>query len=140
MDKLILVITASGVGVMGVWIAMRRWLADGSRHGPSDDTPIQIIRNSPSKRRRFYYGVSVQPGPEACKDVEKIRSQRFLTTEAPKLPLPGCSRSHCRCTVIPEDDRRAGFDRRGDSFAALGELNLHERKRRRKASPDRRDK
>ena len=30
----------------------------------------------------------------------------------------------CRCVLRPENDRRAGFDRRDDSFSAYGDFKI----------------
>ena len=92
-------------------------------NGPSD--PVPVTRNAPSKRLQKFYGVSVQPGINACSAVEKIRGRRYLTLEGPKLPLPNCPNTDCRCVLRPENDRRAGFDRRDDSFSAYGDFKTH---------------
>jgi hypothetical protein len=42
--------------------------------------------------------VGVVPGKEACEAAQKLRSQRFLTREAPRLPLPDCTnQDKCQC-------------------------------------------
>ncbi len=105
----------------------------------AEPVPVRVARNVPLGRKRNYYGVSVHPGINACEAVEKLRWKRFLTTEAPKLPLPGCKRPACRCFLQPENDRRSGFDCREDSFSAYGDYRPHAYKQRRtKKGPDRR--
>lgn len=91
--------------------------------GQSD--PVPVTRNAPSKHLQKFYGVSVQPGINACAAVEKIRGRRYLTLKGPTLPLPNCSNTECRCVLRPENDRRAGFDRRDDSFSAYGDFKTH---------------
>lgn len=42
--------------------------------------------------------VGVVPGNPACEAVQKLRDQRFLSRESPRLPLPECTRQNqCRC-------------------------------------------
>ncbi len=56
--------------------------------------------------------VKVRPGLNACKRVEQIADQLFLSREAPVLPLPYCTETECRCHYLFMDDRRSGLDRR----------------------------
>ena len=60
-----------------------------------------------------YHAVSIEPREKGCQAVELIQSQRFLSDDAPGLPLPDCSASDCRCKYIHFADRRSGArDRR----------------------------
>ena len=63
--------------------------------------------------------VRVRPGLNACKRVEQITDQVFLSREAPVLPLPYCTEPECRCHYLFLDDRRSGLDRRVE-MAKLG--------------------
>ncbi len=69
---------------------------------------------------RRWHAVSVKPGPGACDVADTGRDRRWLSREAPLLPLPGCSRPEsCRCTYQHHEDRRS-LDRRAgdiDAFA-----------------------
>jgi hypothetical protein len=47
----------------------------------------------------YHYG-------NACEAVEKLEGKRFLSKEAPRLPLPGCGAEHCRCRYVHFKDRR----------------------------------
>jgi hypothetical protein len=103
--------------------AVQRSGSEAAISGQSD--PVPVTRNAPSKHLQKFYGVSVQPGINACAAVEKIRGRRYLTLKGPRLPLPNCSIADCRCVLRPENDRRAGFDRRDDSFSAYGDFKTH---------------
>lgn len=60
-------------------------------------------------RREPWHAVRLVPGPRSCATVEALRSQRFLSAEAPRLPLPGCAlRATCACVYRHYADRRAG--------------------------------
>ena len=93
--------------------------------------PVEVKRNAPSRKDKHFYGAAVQVGRNPCDAVKAMANQRFLSDEAPRFPLPDCNRSECRCFVQPQSDRRAGYDRRGDSFSAYGnfEADRHEQKR-----------
>lgn len=58
-----------------------------------------------------YHSVSIQPRGAACEIVRRMAGERFLATEAPSIPLPGCTRRDCRCVYEHFDDRRL-IDRR----------------------------
>jgi hypothetical protein len=93
--------------------------------------PVAVTRNQPRQQAYHHYGVSVQLDNNPCDAIRAIADHRYLSAEAPRLPLPDCDRDECRCFVQPQDDRRAGYDRRGDSFSAYGnfELDRHTQKR-----------
>lgn len=77
-------------------------------------------RNNRKWDRRTDYGtthpfhaVSIAPVENCCPAVESIKSQRFLSEEAPSLPLDKCSAVACQCKYIHYADRRSGArDRR----------------------------
>jgi hypothetical protein len=43
-----------------------------------------------------------------------LRGQRFLSREAPQLPLKACDREDCTCRYEHHQDRRKGFRRARD--------------------------
>lgn len=59
-----------------------------------------------------FHAVSVKPGSYACGAVTEIVGKRFLASEAPELPLPGCTAAKCECHFVHYRDRRSGKDRR----------------------------
>lgn len=59
-----------------------------------------------------FHAVSVKPGLIACHKASTLNGTRYLSNEAPPLPLPGCGESSCSCRFIHHSDRRAGDDRR----------------------------
>ena len=88
---------------------------------------------------RRWHGVSVKPGPGACSVADNGRARRWLSREAPMLPLPGCSRPEsCRCTYQHHEDRRS-MDRRAedtDAFARPVKVANERRTRKtRRATP-----
>ncbi len=79
----------------------------------SDEVPIDDSADTK------WRSVKVRPGLNACKRVEQISDQLFLSREAPVLPLPYCTEPECRCHYLFMDDRRSGLDRRVE-MAKLG--------------------
>jgi len=53
-----------------------------------------------------YHAVAIVPGASCCSAARDLRTQRFLSREAPPLPLAGCTVSPCRCSYKHFDDRR----------------------------------
>lgn len=56
-----------------------------------------------------WHAVSIVPGSGACQPALAVRGKRFLSGEAPPLPLPGCANpSACKCVYRHHQDRRSG--------------------------------
>ena len=73
-----------------------------------------------------YQAVSVRSRLCSCAAVFETDGKRFLTKEAPLLPLAGCDAARCECRYQRHEDRRVEGDRRGfaglrtDLYAAAG--------------------
>ena len=62
-----------------------------------------------------YRGVQViGPDAECCEAVNAIEGKRYLSEEAPMLPLSGCAATECRCRYEPFYDRRTEPRRASD--------------------------
>lgn len=59
-----------------------------------------------------FHCVEVIPHSTCCAEVEKVQGVRFLSAEAPHLPLPGCDEPNCHCDFRHHEDRRHNEDRR----------------------------
>jgi hypothetical protein len=130
------------IGIAAVWFTRFRKPAGetgalGRRYKSAG--PVQVTRNEPSKRVYHYYGAAIQLDGNPCDAVRAIADQRFLSEDVPHFPLPECDRDECRCMLKPQDDRRAGYDRRGDSFSAYGNFELDRHRQKRHDKKDRRD-
>ena len=73
-----------------------------------------------------WHAVRIVGRPGACAIGEKVRAKRFLSDEAPRLPLAECpSRWRCKCIYRHFPDRRAKSrretDRGGLSWPGFGE-------------------
>ncbi|MEO0997873.1 MAG: hypothetical protein AAFX58_10170 [Pseudomonadota bacterium] len=61
----------------------------------------------PAARPRSFAAVSVRPSATgACRAAKLVTGQRFLTDQAPMLPLAGCDRASCDCRYVHYSDRR----------------------------------
>jgi hypothetical protein len=66
---------------------------------------------------KAWHAVGVVPGEAACEAAQRLRGQRFLSRDAPRLPLPDCSnQDRCQCKYQHMTDRR-GEPRRSDDSA-----------------------
>jgi len=83
--------------------------------------------NTP-KRARYFHAVAIVPNMSACPDARAIAGIRYLSREAPPLPLPACPwPERCRCRFEKFEDRRQD-DRR--DIASSGRWYAGEEKRR----------
>lgn len=77
----------------------------GPRKPPSDPaaTGARIRITNP------WHAVSVECDRHGCPQAQRLAGQRFLSGQAPQLPLVSCSNPQgCRCVYRHHDDRRAG--------------------------------
>jgi hypothetical protein len=91
-----------------------------------------------------YHAVSIKFGENACAAAKGMTGHRFLASDAPRLPLPGCDAAVCECRFAHHKDRRAGKDRRspfgrGSIGGGTGRFDKERREksdRRKSADPD----
>ncbi len=54
-----------------------------------------------------YRAVTIEHGPNCCRSASAIHGKRFLSSNAPKLPLANCAiPGLCQCEYRPLHDRR----------------------------------
>jgi len=82
-------------------------------------------RRSSVRAGNPFHAVSVHPAATSCLAAETIRGQRFLSEQAPALPLEACTATSCNCRYVHHVDRRRGNgDRRGVGPAEEGFLGF----------------
>ena len=60
-----------------------------------------------SLQKNPYHCVSVEHGLYACATVRRMAETRYLSKDAPPLPLPTCGGNRrCQCRYVHFDDRR----------------------------------
>lgn len=62
----------------------------------------------PRRAANAYHAVSILPGPQACAAARALSSKRYLSREAPTLPLKACDQGQCSCRYAHHEDRRKG--------------------------------
>jgi len=81
--------------------------------GPSKTEP------PPKRKPNQYHAVSVVAGPQACAVARALADKRFISREAPPLPLAGCTQEHCDCRYAHHEDRRKGPRRASEMGVAV---------------------
>jgi hypothetical protein len=76
-----------------------------------------------------WHAVSIVPGTGACGAARRFKGVRFLSKDAPRLPLPACAAPHCTCRFKHHDDRRAGPRRRSEQGMISAPYSGSERRR-----------
>jgi hypothetical protein len=80
-----------------------------------------------------WHAVSIVPKGICCELVKSLRSSRFLSAEAPRLPLQECTMpSSCTCAYRHYEDRR-GRARRADELRGIPRSRWTAEERRSKA-------
>lgn len=63
-------------------------------------------------RGNIFHGIAIEPGNRACEAVRQLAGKRYLSEEAPRLPLDECQCVHgCRCVYRHFSDRRTDVRR-----------------------------
>jgi hypothetical protein len=105
----------------------------GARAGSA--TVARNLQNAP--KRKGWHAVSIDAKPLSCAAALELRKTRYLSKDAPTLPLKECSnRAACRCTYKHHEDRRAK-PRRAAETGTSSTGKKHDSERR--ASRGRRD-
>ena len=92
------------------------WFLRQRQAAKSEDAKTTV---RPSGTKSAYHAVSIKFPSNACKAAREMQGRRFLSTAAPRLPLPNCDSQECSCRFVHHKDRRAGRDRRSP-FAPSG--------------------
>jgi hypothetical protein len=104
------------------------WLRNLFRPKPAKPTrPVTRAKGTPGAQP--FHAVSIIPGQHACAASYRFTGYRFLSRQAPKLPLPTCDAFHCTCRFKHYADRRAGPRRRSDIGLMSGHYPGTDRRR-----------
>ncbi len=95
--------------------------------GRSEPEPKPVAVKKPVNA---YHAVTVAPGHRNCAAVRALRDRRFLSREAPALPLERCDVAECTCRYEHYDDRRKGHRRAHDLGVSIDGYEGDERRTR----------
>lgn len=98
-------------------------------------TGSATARTSKPAQRKHFHCVEVQFGSPACPAAQRLAGMRFLSDDAPGLPVSGCNVHTCNCGYQHHDDRRE--DDRRNAYRHWG-IELPELSGERRARRDRR--
>jgi len=75
----------------------------------------------------LFHGVSIHSGSDcACTAVNTVSGVRYLSADAPMLPLDRCNTpGSCRCTYKHYQDRRSGSRRDSDIGLPVNRMSLN---------------
>jgi hypothetical protein len=86
---------------------------------------------APAMPRTEWHAVSIVSSAACCPAARGLLGSRFLSKEAPRLPLRHCSMSaECRCSYQHHDDRRALSRRTPDPWSPGKGFHSGEERRR----------
>ena len=71
--------------------------------GRAEPEPRPVAAKKPANP---FHAVTIATGPRACAPARLLRDRRFLSREAPALPLKACDCTDCACRYEHYDDRR----------------------------------
>ena len=80
--------------------------------------------------RRPWHAVMIVTSGTACPAAIGCRGKRFLSSEAPRLPLPECVAESCGCKYRHYDDRRNAPRRAEERGAAPSRVSNNRRAKR----------
>ena len=85
----------------------------------------------PASIPKKWHAISIEAKPLSCVAAQDLRRKRFLSSEAPVLPLEGCAkRATCPCTYRHHDDRRSKATRRDAGSGISASASKHGAERR----------
>ena len=99
---------------------------------PSDE-PGQPVAQP--RKPASHHAVSIATGPRCCGPARALRGERFLSREAPKLPLKDCDAADCACRYEHHQDRRQNLRRARDMGVAISRLSSFLRRESTMAKP-----
>lgn len=122
----------------GLLVLTVAWLVVRIRHNKeAEKAESRPARSNTGK----YHAVAIKYSENACDAAKAMTGRRFLSTAAPRLPLPECNLLECRCQFAHYKDRRAARDRRSPfaTAASSGATGSYKMERREKTDRRKRE-
>ena len=93
------------------------------------DSAAQSSATAKERALKRWHAVTVSAGQNACAAAKACKGKRFLSKEAPSLPLEGCDSAKCHCTYRHFDDRRGAPRRRDEAIGPTASRANAERRK-----------
>ena len=94
------------IALLLIWLWVRR------RQAKQLEVALKADRTRSVSKNTAYHAVAIRADGNCCDAARRLQGTRFLSTEAPPLPLPDCDAAECTCRFAHYNDRRSGKDRR----------------------------
>ena len=86
--------------------------------GKRQEPPVKTVAKANSQWiSNPWHAVSVAPGEHACALARGETEVRYLSKDAPQLPLKGCELTTCTCRYRHYEDRRTSRRRAADLWS-----------------------
>jgi hypothetical protein len=99
-------------------------------------THLKVIAKSGTSKAHCWHAVSIVRGRQSCAAIARITGKKWLSAEAPQIPIAGCTLKRCECRYRHHADRRS-TDRRESKGLKSGAPKEGER---RSSDSDRRNR
>lgn len=108
-----------GIALIGGLIYFIRHKSDrSSSNKPHRSRKPHLARQKPENEKgkktvnnTAFHCVETHHHGKCCKAVKALHGKRFLSSEAPILPVQGCTEAHCECDYVHHNDRRCEIRR-----------------------------
>jgi len=107
------------VGILAILILLLL-LIFVRRPKDKETTRTPAPRTPARKPDTKYHAVSLKILPSACDAAKAMEGERYLSAEAPNIPLPECDAATCKCRYVHYKDRRGRDDRRNPWAPGFG--------------------
>ena len=101
---------------------------------PVRTKPVEVGRRG----QQSWHSVSIIRGRQPCAAVIECNGRKWLSADAPQLPIKGCDAKQCECRYRHHADRRSGDRRETNGLVSAppkhGERRTSQMDRRKKES------
>lgn len=95
------------------------------------------------KAGKSYAGIAIKLCANACDAAKELEKTRYLSGQAPLLPLTDCNQPNCACKYVHysdrrdvNEDRRHAYSMKTELYDSTGNQNRREKKERRNSWND----
>jgi hypothetical protein len=125
-------------------LIVRRYEKDNAniKKAKPDRPATQAAKSTnPASKSSEFHAVAINCDDSACDAAKALLGKRFLSDEAPHLPLDDCTAPACECRFRHYADRRNPKNRRSQFSAGIGDTGVHKQEERtgnkdRRSDPD----